>query len=1481
MKRKSLLFMLLFALMAPWAANAQSVQIGDGTATNSYLPSYSLYNYSVPQQIYTAEEIDASGNITSIAFYNAGSEKARKYNIYMAHTTKSAFESTTDWIALTDADLVYQGAEAVAMVANAWTTFTFDTPFAYNGTDNLVIGVLDLTGSWSSGMSCRAFTAANQALYKYQDAGAYGIDGTYNGTVQTGSIAATKSQIVLGGIQQAHPAPTGLTATPHPTTADLSWTENGTATQWEVAYKLSTAEEFTTVVVNTNPYTLTGLTGETAYNVKVRAYYSETAQSQWSAVVNFTTQPACPAPTALASSNLTASSATLTWTAGYEESDWVLQYGTSYSFTEGTYTEVTVNGTPTYEVTGLSEFTTYYAHVKADCGGDSQSEWSTMLTFTTKEICPEGKICIGDGTATSSYVPANNYYNYSLTQQIYTAAEIGEAGAILSIDFFKASTVSMVVDLDIYMVSTTKDEFASATDFVPVTANDLVFSGTVTFADNAWTTIELDAPFIYDGTSNVAIMVDNNTGDYESTTYFYVYNSDKNQALYAYDDGTNYDPFAPAFSYRTATKNRIRLAIGEPPACPKPMGLAVDYQGGTEATIRWTSDAEAWNMRVNGTEINGTITNPYTLTGLEMATTYNVEVQANCGSSTSEWAGPVSFTTDLCLPEDMCTLTFELTDSYGDTWNGNAIQVVDALTGAVIGEVTNTTNDHANAPITDIVTLSVCDGRAINFVWVSGNYASETSYVVYDVNGAEILSGAEGSGMITDYTVNCTVNPCLMPAIAEVEEAAESATVTITGGTETYNIRYRTPRGFNYGFEQADPWVVDSFDPCTTYDGDQTRCYGFDGETFTNIPFTGSTIAFQSSGTNLVAHTGNAFGLMVSAIPSYYPEGVTHSDDWFILPELTIERGSVFSFWGREITTSYGAETINVGIYGSTDGTFASLLEGGEEISVNSTTWTKYTFDLSEYAGQTIRLAINYVSDDIFGFMFDDIFVGNPENDTWDVVVENVTSPYEITGLIENTDYELQVQPVCGEEEVGEWSNSVIFHTLHLCEAPTNVVVSEVTTNSAVVTWESEATSFDIEVNGDVTEDVTSPYTLNDLDPGTAYSVRVRANCGETGYSNWTNVITFATDCEAYDLPYEYGIDEDLGADLDCWFIYSFNEENYPDLYYEDETHTNIVFSFVATEAIGEDEYADQLLISPELNTNGSDLAVEFQYMNPLPDYVQYFEVGYTSGDRFDLSTYEWTDTYTVESNEWATFSETFPAGTKYVCIYYMTESGGYLFLDNFSFTEAAEGQTIELTAGWNWISTYIDLNEVNGIELLKEALGDYATMIQTYSESADYFGDGEWAGLEDYEWTNGEMIMVEVVEDCTITLAGPTVDPSTVEIEIYPEWNWIGFPVATETPIEVALAGFEPEDEDAIQGYAGTSDYMDEWLGEIMTLVPGQGYMYLSNSTEQKTLVFQTGDSKARRIIAKPIELKNRAKKTGDGMTKSATTISIKQIKK
>ena len=115
-----------------------------------------------------------------------------------------------------------------------------------------------------------------------------------------------------------------------------------------------------------------------------------------------------------------------------------------------------------------------------------------------------------------------------------------------------------------------------------------------------------------------------------------------------------------------------------------------------------------------------------------------------------------SFTPVFCPTEDQCELTFTLTDSYGDGWNGAAINVVNAETGIVLATMTNVTYDHANAPITEAYTLAVCDGRELRFEWVSGSYDSECSYVVTAANGTEIFSGSGAMSTPVIYTVNCS-----------------------------------------------------------------------------------------------------------------------------------------------------------------------------------------------------------------------------------------------------------------------------------------------------------------------------------------------------------------------------------------------------------------------------------------------------------------------------------------------------------------------------------------------------------------------------------------------------------------------------------------------------------------------------------------------------------------------------------------------------
>lgn len=78
-------------------------------------------------------------------------------------------------------------------------------------------------------------------------------------------------------------------------TADLSWNARGSETSWNIKYgpvgfDPANTEEGTLVSgVDTNPYTLTGLSGKTNYDYYVQAACSEDNQSAWTGPTSFTT----------------------------------------------------------------------------------------------------------------------------------------------------------------------------------------------------------------------------------------------------------------------------------------------------------------------------------------------------------------------------------------------------------------------------------------------------------------------------------------------------------------------------------------------------------------------------------------------------------------------------------------------------------------------------------------------------------------------------------------------------------------------------------------------------------------------------------------------------------------------------------------------------------------------------------------------------------------------------------------------------------------------------------------------------------------------------------------------------------------------------------------------------------------------------------------------------------------------------------------
>jgi hypothetical protein len=144
-------FLLSMAVFSITLLQAQ-VTIGTGTAVDSNAglstPISNWYATSLAQFIYLGSEINASGNITSIQFKLNNTTVLATSNdmidVWIGHTAKSSYTPVVsatgaDWIPISGQTQVMANGSLVQSGTTA--TFTFSTPFAYNGTDNLVITI--------------------------------------------------------------------------------------------------------------------------------------------------------------------------------------------------------------------------------------------------------------------------------------------------------------------------------------------------------------------------------------------------------------------------------------------------------------------------------------------------------------------------------------------------------------------------------------------------------------------------------------------------------------------------------------------------------------------------------------------------------------------------------------------------------------------------------------------------------------------------------------------------------------------------------------------------------------------------------------------------------------------------------------------------------------------------------------------------------------------------------------------------------------------------------------------------------------------------------------------------------------------------------------------------------------------------------------------------------------------------------------------
>ena len=655
MKKIRLSLLLLSLLLCAVGARANNVlTVHDGTATNSAVPIFGMWcdAYLKCEFVIPGDELQemTNGTINTMTFYLSSPAAEPWGNANFQVFIREVNSSTiSEFYGLDGATVVYEGS-----IDGTTSTMLieFDTPYIYGG-GNLLIGVYNTVKGTYKSASFLGETVSGASISNYN---ANSLDAITSG-IQRNFIPKT-TFVYSQGEAPAVGRPTNLTASEVTyNSAQISWTDNEEKVDgWQIVYSTQQgfdADEVTPVDVDSNPYTLTGLTPETTYYARVRAM-KEKEFSAWSNTISFTTLPQFPKPTDLTCTGVTANTATLSWTENGDATSWEI------CLDDDEDNPIIATEIP-FTIDGLLSDLVYTAKVRSIVG-DNHSAWSESVSFETT-----AKIRIGSGDNTTGYLPTYTFYNYSLTEQIYTAEEFGNAaGAVQSIDFYSTAS-PRTRKLDIYMVNTDKSSFVSGTDWVNVTEADLVFSGDVTFAQNAWTTIAFDNPFIFDGNSNVLLAVDDNTGSYLSGPSFYVFGA-SNQAIRIYSDGTNYDPENPSAYTGTllTVKNQIRILMDELPSCIPPKGLAIETAPtATSVGLTWipgSDEQTVWDIAYKKdtdtefTVIEEITENPFTLVDLTPETTYSVKVRGNCGDGeVSEWSNELSFTTlESCVtPTDL------------------------------------------------------------------------------------------------------------------------------------------------------------------------------------------------------------------------------------------------------------------------------------------------------------------------------------------------------------------------------------------------------------------------------------------------------------------------------------------------------------------------------------------------------------------------------------------------------------------------------------------------------------------------------------------------------------------------------------------------------------------------------------------------------------------------------------------------------------
>jgi hypothetical protein len=877
------------------------------------------------------------------------------------------------------------------------------------------------------------------------------------------------------------------------TTASVSWTENNAtaATAWTIEVN---GTEITNITEN--PYTLTGLTPETEYTVKVKANCTSTDASAYSNPANFTTIPSCLAPTNLTYTDLQSTSVTLSWTANNGETQWIVVLNDE---------EILVEENPV-TISTLTAETDYTVNVRSLCSAEDTSHNSNTVAFYTGICVPAPTSVDNNGITNVTFGqtevvnntthPTSQPYYGNYTDQIGD----GAAGTAVTVDVTYATgyTYGTVI-------------WVNWNNDVQFTDDEVVYAGTAPSTNPTTLSCTFTIP------ANIPV-----------GTYRMRIGGADSQFDNAITNGSNYNPCLN--TYYTIYED-YTLSVTEAPGCLAPTLNPAENVTATSATISWTANSgeTEWTLEVNGEEIANVTENPYTLDDLDPATVYTVRIMANCSADDeSDWSSTMDFAT-ACVPltsleEDFESYTSGLPTCWDKVGAGTvAVQTSQPNSGSKSLRFSGVSGGNIVAlpefESYDGLTLSFytkpesntyasCGSFAVGYITDIADATTFTAIETYNYNDADFSAYAEkvidlstvpanarlAFNHIASSTlwywfvddINVDVPPtCLKPTDVDLDTATTTtATISWTDNNT------EAPQGWTIevnGTEVAastNPFTLENLTPGTVYTVKvRANCTDDDMSAWS------AEFLFATECEDVI---------VVTEANPYHEGFENYGVCW------SVEQVAGSAHWNV-----YEGETY---AYEGTHFAVAPYNEGAQSRLISP------VLDLSQLTNPTLTFYhMQEAYEDDYGNITIDamaVYYRASATDAWTLLAD-YTTEYETYTLetIElptpSATYQISFLAT------GNDGNYVFLDDINItgaeetpCATPTNVTFA-----NGVVTWTGNAANYNVHiVAGETTIDTTvntTSYTVEGLNNGDHATVTVQAVCAEDDLSEWSTAVEF------------------------------------------------------------------------------------------------------------------------------------------------------------------------------------------------------------------------------------------------------------------------------------------------------------------------------------------------------------------------------------